>query len=70
MLNGKLPNWSYICEYEKKPLRYAEASRLLYVLSSRAKENLYLFSEKGCLTEKGYEYTPTDELLSVDFDYD
>ncbi len=70
LLNGKLPNWSYICEYEKKPLRYAEASRLLYVLSSRAKENLYLFSEKGCLTEKGYEYTPTDELLSVDFDYD
>ncbi|MBQ9849132.1 MAG: ATP-dependent helicase [Clostridia bacterium] len=69
LLNGILPHWDYITKPEKKSLRYNETQKLLYVLSSRAKENLYLFSEKGHFTKKGNEYTPTDELRSVSFDY-
>ena len=70
LLNGMLPNWSYILQEDKKPLRKSETKKLLYVLSSRAKENLFLFSEKGYFTRGGTEYTPTDELKSVNFDYD
>lgn len=70
LLNGMLPNWSYILQEDKKPLRESETKKLLYVLSSRAKENLFLFSEKGYFTRNGTEYTPTDELKSVCFDYD
>ena len=70
LLNGRLPNWAYITKYDKKPFRLTETKKLLYVLSSRAKENLYLFSEKGYYTSGGKEYTPTDELRCVEFDYD
>ena len=70
LLNGMLPNWSYILQEDKMPLRESETKKLLYVLSSRAKENLFLFSEKGYFTRGGTEYTPTDELKSVYFDYD
>ena len=63
-------------EQEKEEARKArqkeneEAKKLLYVLASRAKENLYLFSETGYRTKNGYAYTPTDELKSIDFNYD
>lgn len=70
LLNGMLPNWSYITQEEKQPLRNSETNKLLYVLSSRAKENLFLFSEKKCFTKNGNEYTPTDELHNVRFLYD
>ena len=36
--------------------------KLLYVLCSRAKKNLYLFSEYGRTTKNGLEYSSTDEL--------
>jgi superfamily I DNA/RNA helicase len=64
LLNGHLPNWN-LMKPEKKHLRKVETSKLLYVLCSRAKQNLYLFSETGRKTKKGSEYTPTDELSSV-----
>lgn len=70
LLNGYLPYWDYIFNEVKKPFRVTEAKKLLYVLSSRSKENLYLFSETGCYTQKGTAYTPTDELKSIDFNYD
>lgn len=50
--------------------RMVETKRLLYVLCSRAKQNLYLFSEKGRKTQKGYEYKATDELTCVKYSYD
>lgn len=65
LLNGYLPHWDYIMKPEKKHLRKTETSKLLYVLCSRAKQNLYLFSETGRKTNKGSEYTPTDELSLV-----
>lgn len=62
LLNGHLPHWNYICDEKLKPYRTFETKKLLYVLTSRAKINLYLFSEKGRTTQKGYPLTPTDEL--------
>lgn len=62
LLNGYLPYWNYILDSTKKIYRQNETCKLLYVLCSRAKKNLYLFSETGRTTNKGLKYTPTDEL--------
>lgn len=70
LLNGHLPNWNYIIDSEMKKLRLEETKKLLYVLCSRAKKNLYLFSEKGRKTNNGNFYNPTDELSQCIFDYD
>ena len=70
LLNGHLPHWNYIYDFKKSPFRKIETSKLLYVLCSRAKINLYLFSETGRATKKGEPLQPTDELYSVKFDYD
>ncbi len=70
LLNGLLPHWDYIYKDHLKPERLSCTKRLLYVLCSRAKKNLYLFSERGCLTQSGSSYTPTDELISYRFPYD
>jgi hypothetical protein len=65
LLNGYLPHWDYIIKPEKQPHRKAETLKLLYVLCSRAKQNLYLFSETGYRTRNGSEYTPTNELSLI-----
>ena len=65
LLNGYLPHWDYIYQPDKKPLRKTETLKLLYVLCSRAKQNIYLFSETGRKTKKGSEYTSTDELSLI-----
>lgn len=70
LLNGHLPHWDYIMDKHKKAYREVETKKLLYVLCSRAKQNLYLFSERGRKTKNGYEYTATDELTCVDYVYD
>ncbi|MDR0949380.1 MAG: ATP-dependent helicase [Lachnospiraceae bacterium] len=63
LLNGHLPHWDYIMKDEMKPLRRIETQKLLYVLGSRAKKNIYLFSETGYKTNKGNNLTATDELI-------
>lgn len=65
LLNGYIPHWDYMYKPDKKPLRKTETLKLLYVLCSRAKQNLYLFSETGRTTRKGSPYTPTDELSLI-----
>lgn len=65
LLNGYLPNWNYIIQPEKKLYRKTETLKLLYVLCSRAKKNIYLFSETGRKTKNGSDYTPTDELFLI-----
>lgn len=70
LLNGHLPHWDYVWNEDKKPMRKRETLKLLYVLCSRAKKNLFLFSEKGRITKKGYMLVPTDELNSISYDYD
>ena len=66
LLNGYLPHWNYITQDNLKPHRENEANKLLYVLTSRAKVNLYLFSETGRTTKKGIPLTPTDELIRIE----
>ena len=70
LLNGHLPHWDYICQSDKNTIRKKETLKLLYVLCSRAKTNIYLFSETGRTTKKGYPLTPTDELRSIKYKYD
>lgn len=70
LLNGHLPHWDYIYNEDLKRIRYEETNKMLYVLCSRAKENLYLFSENGRTTQKGYPLSCTDELWNCTFEYD
>lgn len=65
LLNGYLPHWDYILNPIKKLCRKNETYKLLYVLCSRAKKNLYLFSESGRTTRNGSQYTSTDELSLI-----
>ena len=53
-----------------KGMRMKETKKLLYVLYSRAKENLYLFAENGRTTTRGYPLSCTDELSECHFKYD
>lgn len=62
LLEGKLPNWNEKSEFA--------AQKLLYVICSRAKRELYLFSERGRTTQGGREYLPTNRLAEVMHDYD
>jgi superfamily I DNA/RNA helicase len=64
LLNGRLPHWDYIIKDDMKPKRQSETQKLLYVLCSRAKQNIYLFSEMGHKTQSGKNYIPTDELTA------
>ncbi|MFL0070078.1 UvrD-helicase domain-containing protein [Tenacibaculum maritimum] len=62
LLQGRLPNWNEISPNA--------AEKLLYVICSRAKRELYLISETGRTTGSGNPYDPTVKLLSVDYEYD
>lgn len=69
ILNGYIPHWDTIIN---KTLQYreAETKKLLYVVCSRAKKNLYLFSEQGRKTQKGNLLTATDEIVEILYNYD
>jgi DNA helicase-2/ATP-dependent DNA helicase PcrA len=70
LLNGHLPHWDYIYNEEMTSLRSDYANKLLYVLCSRAKKNIYLFSERGRTTRSGNLLHSTDELAQCCFTYD
>lgn len=61
LLNGKIPNWNDIIDCSPAHQNYV-ARRLLYVIGSRAKKHLYLISESGHKTQKGYPYQVTPQL--------
>lgn len=69
ILKGYIPNWDIVinetCEY-----CISETKKLLYVVCSRAKRNLFLFSEIGRTTRKGNSLTATDELANYCYKYD
>ena len=69
LLRGYIPNWEVIIE---GPPGVAEdrASKLLYVICSRAKKSLHLIAETGRLTRTQRPYETTDHLNVLDFDYD
>lgn len=68
LLEGLVPNRQLL--REDPPAARQEARKLLYVLCSRAKQALYLFSETGRKGQGNVPYTPSTELLLADFDYD
>lgn len=64
LVKGKLPHWNDIMGHSSMHTDYV-ARRLLYVISSRARNFLYLISEQGHTTRKGLPLTPTPQLLAV-----
>lgn len=70
LLKGKLPHWDYFIKDELKIKKTVESNKLLYVLASRAKKNLFLYSENGHLTQSGNPYIATEELSTYAFRYD
>lgn len=64
LLEGKIPHWEEIINQSPIYSAYM-AKRLLYVISSRAKAALHLFSEKGIYTVSKNEYIPTKQLSLV-----
>lgn len=69
ILNGYIPHWDII-KNKSPDYREAETKKLLYVVCSRAKNNLYLFSEQGRTTQRGVPLLSTDEILAIDYEYD
>lgn len=63
LLNGYIPNWN---EYDK----VTSARKLLYVICSRAKKELYLISENGRTTRSGNPYYTTPLLNGLTYSYD
>ncbi|WP_210461744.1 UvrD-helicase domain-containing protein [Pantoea ananatis] len=61
LLNGKIPHWNDIFNQSREHSDYV-ARRILYVVSSRAKKHLYLISEQGHKTKRGYPYDVTPQL--------
>lgn len=70
LLNGRVPHWNYIIKDELKAYKVYESNKMLYVLASRSKMNLHLFSERGYLTKNKQPYLSTEELKKYKFDYD
>ncbi|NTW53235.1 MAG: ATP-dependent helicase [Chlorobaculum sp.] len=68
LLQGKLPYWDSIFHATDKGI--ADANKLLYVIASRAKRNLYLISETGRKTQSKTDYLPTEQLKSIEYEYD
>ncbi len=69
ILNGYIPHWDIIIN-KSSNYREDETKKLLYVVCSRAKENLYLFSEQGRTTQRGVPLTPTNEIAFYEYKYD
>ena len=69
ILNGYIPHWDTIIN-KSQDYREDETKKLLYVVCSRAKKNLYLFSEQGRTTRTGMPLEPTDEIISINYQYD
>lgn len=69
LLRGHLPNWKTIRERSKQYC-FEETCKLIYVICSRARENLYLIAERGRVTKSGGEpLVTTFELVNYRFKY-
>lgn len=68
ILQGKIPHWDVIIN--NPSLADDEARKMIYVIASRAKKELYLIAEQGRTTQSGSALYPTDILQSYRYDYD
>lgn len=68
LLRGYLPHWSQIIN---QPINneIEESNKLLYVICSRAKKDLYLFSESGRMTQRNQPYQVNSQLNRVEFQF-
>lgn len=69
LLKGFIPHWSDIINQPVQIGHDAE-SKMLYVIASRAKEKLYLFSEYGRRTQTGNPYETSNLLNRYKYQYD
>ncbi|MCI5143543.1 MAG: hypothetical protein D3909_17840 [Candidatus Electrothrix sp. ATG1] len=69
LLKGYIPHWSVIINGTDSEERQRE-SKLLYVVSSRAKRQLHLIAEKGRQTRSGNPYQTNQLLAQIAFNYD
>ncbi len=69
LLKGFVPHWSDIINQPAQVGQNAE-SKMLYVIASRAKENLFLFSEYGRRTQGGNPYETSNMLNAYKYQYD
>lgn len=63
LLHGYIPNWN-------EQNAQDAARKLLYVICSRAKNNIYLLSENGRRTQGGRPYSTTGHLQQLMYNYD
>lgn len=69
MLKGFIPHWDVIINQSSRKATESE-SKLLYVIASRAKKNLYLIAENGRQTQSRNPYETSDMLLRYKYQYD
>jgi superfamily I DNA/RNA helicase len=69
LLKGYIPNWRVIIDGTQAQANDRE-SKLLYVVSSRAKRQLYLISESACMTQSNRPYQTSLLLEDIENDYD
>lgn len=69
LLNGYVPNWKEII-HNRSGVADDRASKLLFVVCSRAKRRLPLIAESGRFTQTKREYETTPLLAAIDFEYD
>ncbi|MEX0599856.1 MAG: ATP-dependent helicase [Rhodothermales bacterium] len=69
LLKGYVPNWDSIFK-EGNEVASDRASKLLYVICSRAKRRLHLIAESGRRSKTNNPYTTTPLLNRVEFEYD
>lgn len=68
LLKGYIPHWEDIFSDARKA--YDNSMKLLYVICSRAKNNLFLIAERGRKTTRGLPYETNKELTNYDYEYD
>jgi DNA helicase-2/ATP-dependent DNA helicase PcrA len=68
LLKGYIPNWSDI--YKSNKIANNAESKMMYVIASRAKTNLYLISESGRQTKSRNPLETSPLLANYNFSYD
>jgi DNA helicase-2/ATP-dependent DNA helicase PcrA len=69
LLHGYVPHWNTIINGTPNEAK-EQASKLLYVVCSRAKRNLFLIAESGRSTRGGNPYETTTILQQLKYAYD
>lgn len=69
LLRGYLPHWNQTSRNTSLENERDVSNKLLYVICSRAKKNLFLFAECGRMTQSGRPYQVNDQLNAIKFEF-